>query len=447
VSFRSPRLLLATPDGTVFDHPSLLAVARTGDDVVEPGESPIPLPTGAKLVQLPGRRPIGLDPDTGRVEVVEHFAAGRKRFRPEAVGALTPPGYTRTLLPAGARDGGPILPQWAYAACGWGEGGAVVWAMRTDRRQHWNPARFSTPDLERRIAARLEASPGNRVLRQVANCSRSYRCFTAQNVFYERDEGAIAASNWCNAQCVGCLSKLPPGGPPSSHERITDAPLADDMAEVATHHLEHARGRAMVSFGQGCEGEPLTRWKEIERAIRITRTRTRRGSFNINTNASLPEALGALFEAGMDAVRVSLNSATPDLYAAYYQPVGYSFSDVERAIGVARRAKAYLALNLLLFPGVTDREGEADRLCGLVAKHRVDQIQTRSLCIDPDQYMAVARDTGAAGSPVGIPNLIARLQQARPGLVIGNFARALTERSRAIPVRGRASSRSPPSPR
>ena len=183
-------LLIAAPDGTVYDHPTLRAVGRSGDEVVDPAATPIPLPRFAKLVRLPGRLPLGFNPTTGNAEVVERFDAGGKSFRPDAVGALLPPGYSRLLLPSATPSKGQPLPQWAYAAAGWSDQGPVTWAMRTDRRRHWDPGRFSTPDLKQRIARRLKASPGNRVLRQVANCSRNYRCFTAQNIFYERDEGA-----------------------------------------------------------------------------------------------------------------------------------------------------------------------------------------------------------------------------------------------------------------
>jgi len=70
---------------------------------------------------------------------------------PHAVGALLPPGYTRTYLPGEVKLHGPALPQWAYAAAAWGKRRAVTWALRTDRRDHWNPERFSTPDLKARI--------------------------------------------------------------------------------------------------------------------------------------------------------------------------------------------------------------------------------------------------------------------------------------------------------
>jgi MoaA/NifB/PqqE/SkfB family radical SAM enzyme len=203
------------------------------------------------------------------------------------------------------------------------------------------------------------------------------------------------------------------------------------MAEVAVRHLEAATGRVMVSFGQGCEGEPLLRWREIERTIRMVRARTRRGSLHANTNGSLPEALGRLVGAGLDSVRISTNSASPDLYEAYYRPRGYGLADVERSIRVARGKGAYVALNLLTFPGVTDREGEVERLAGLLRRTGVDQVQTRPLALDPDLYLEVARGRGAGGPPIGIRRLIRELARARPGLVVGNFSRARGERRAA----------------
>ena len=96
---------------------------------------------------------------------------------------------------------------------------------------------------------------------------------------------------------------------------------------------------------------------------------------------------------------------------------------------MAKARGAYVAVNLLTFPGVTDREGEAERLARLVGDLQVDQVQTRSLAIDPDVYVEVARGRGAGGRPLGIPALLDRLREARPGLVIGNFARARGERA------------------
>jgi pyruvate-formate lyase-activating enzyme len=457
------RLLFADSRGVVYDHPHLLAAARSGDDLFAPREAAIPLPEGARLCLLPGRRPVGIDPDTGEQVVLSEVKVGRKTLVPHAVGATLPPGFTRTLLPAssagsasGARpltraadgfatiesgasppnphplrgDEPPVLPQWAYTAAGLGEDGPVAFALHTDRRAHWSVASHSTAALAPLVKARL-AGTKNPVWHQIGKCALHFCCFTAQNTFYGKDEGAIPSSAACNARCVGCLSEQEEGMPPASHERILRPPSPEEMAEVAAEHLARARGRVIVSFGQGCEGEPLLRYREIARAIRLARERTARGSLNVNTNGSRPEALAALLDAGLDACRISLNSASPDLYAAYYRPVGYGVADVVRSMKVAKEKGAYLALNLLTFPGVTDREEEAERLCRLVAEVGADQVQTRSLAIDPDVYMAVARDRGGRGRAIGIPALVRALKRARPGLVVGNFSRAKEERRTA----------------
>ncbi|HEX8909199.1 MAG TPA: radical SAM protein [Anaeromyxobacteraceae bacterium] len=429
------RLLFADAQGVVYDHPRLLAAVRSGDALRAPvpGERAAPLPEGATLCLLPGRRPVGVDPATGETVTLREVTVGRRTFVPQAVGATLPPGWTRALLPAAAppplagADEAPLLPQWAYTAAALGVRGPVVFALHTDRRRHWSPSTHSTPDLARRVEARLAATR-NPIWRQIARCALEWRCFTAQNTFYGRDEGAIPSSAACNAACVGCLSEQEEGMPPASHERIARPPSAEEMAEVAAEHLATARGRPMVSFGQGCEGEPLLRWREIARAIRLVRARTRRGSIHLNSNGSLTLGLGALLDAGLDACRISINSASPDLYAAYYRPVGYGLADVVRSMELAVRRGAYLSLNLLTFPGVTDREGEAERLWRLVAKVKPHQVQTRSLAIDPELYLALARGRGGGGSPIGMKALIEGLRRARPGLVIGNFSRARRER-------------------
>jgi pyruvate-formate lyase-activating enzyme len=427
----APKLLFADPKGRVMEHPYLIATLRSGEELVPPQDRPIPLPAAGRLVHLPGRLPVGLNPETGELELVREMKVGGKRFVPSAVGALLPPGYTRTFLPGEVKGDGPLLPQWAYTAAAWGKDGPVAWAIHTDTRSHWDPERYSTPEMKALVDGHMARFPGNRVLKQLKTCALLYRCFTAQNTFYVRDEAAIPASVMCNARCVGCISDQPEDGPPSSHERMDDGPSGEEMGAIGLYHLEHASGRAMVSFGQGCEGEPLTRYKAIAEAIRSMRAHTDKGSININTNASLTHGLAALFDAGLDAVRVSLNSAVKELYEAYYKPVKYTWEDVEASIALARERGAYLALNLLLFPGVTDREGEVRALERLVSRYQVDQVQTRSLCIDPIQYLEVARGRGAGGEPIGIRALLKRLKAARPGLIIGNFARGLEERDNA----------------
>ncbi|MBL8938963.1 MAG: radical SAM protein, partial [Archangium sp.] len=164
---RSLKLLLADPKGRVFEHPWLLASLRSDESVLPPPpkERPIPLPEGAKLAHLPGRLPVGFDPETLEPVLVKEFEADGKRFVPHAVGATLPPGFTRTYLPGEVSKGdGPILPQWAYTAAAWSEDGPVVWALHTDRRKHWTPKNFSTPEVKLLVKEHLARFPGNKVL-------------------------------------------------------------------------------------------------------------------------------------------------------------------------------------------------------------------------------------------------------------------------------------------
>src|SRR5439155_880832 len=111
----------------------------------------------------------------------------------------------------------------------------------------------------------------------------------------------------------------------------------EEMAAIGIAHLARAPGRTMVSFGQGCEGEPLTRAREIGEAIRRMRQATGRGCINVNTNGSLPGRLALLIDAGLDACRISLNSAHKPLCEADYQPIQYGSEEVEESIRVERR--------------------------------------------------------------------------------------------------------------
>src|SRR6516225_1105234 len=165
---RPPALLVADPSGKVLEHPRLLATVRSGDEVLPPPEPGVPLPEGGRLVHLPGRRPVGVDPDTGELVLVSEVQVGRRRFVPDAVGALVPPGWTRTYLPGEVKADGPVLPQWAYTAAGWDgqRGGPVASARHPAPPTHSAPARFWTPQLKAQVRGTRTAAPETRVLRQ-----------------------------------------------------------------------------------------------------------------------------------------------------------------------------------------------------------------------------------------------------------------------------------------
>jgi molybdenum cofactor biosynthesis enzyme MoaA len=288
--------------------------------------------------------------------------------------------------------------------------------MRTDESENWEPRRFAEGELEALLDRRIATDPANRVLRQVALCSREYGCFTAQNVFLERGEAALPVSPKCNARCVGCISEQEPdAGLPSPQLRIAFETSADELARVAVHHLERV-DNGIVSFGQGCEGEPLLRSITIARAIELIRKRRSNGTINLNTNGSMPAALQRCIDAGLQAVRISLNSFRPHVYAAYYRPAGYDLYDVFESIRTASNAGLRVSLNLLTHPGVTDEEQEVRAMEALLTDVRVDMIQTRTLNIDPEWYFDTV---GRPSRPIGMRAALESIRNA--GVAVGNF--------------------------
>jgi pyruvate-formate lyase-activating enzyme len=195
-------------------------------------------------------------------------------------------------------------------------------------------------------------------------------------------------------------------------------PTASEIAEIILHHVTQVN-ESVASFGQGCEGEPLMRAQELAMAVRMVREKTSRGTIHLNTNGSLPEKLKALMSAGLDSVRVSLNSPTEKYYSSYFRMSGYNFQDVQRSISLALEAGIFVSLNLFFMPGFTDMESEAESLLVFLKKFPVHMIQTRNLNMDPDYYL----DTiGFEESrPIGIRNLLSLLKREFPALKIGYY--------------------------
>ena len=158
------------------------------------------------------------------------------------------------------------------------------------------------------------------------------------------------------------------------------------------------------------------------------------GTVNCNTNASRTDAVIRLAEAGLTSMRVSLNSARPELYNRYYRPSGYTFDDVRASIREARSRGVWVSLNLLVFPGVTDTEEELDALAHLVGENGVSMIQWRNLNIDPEWYFKLM--SGGEGqeklelSPsMGLTSFMKRLKKLCPWLRYGYFNPYLGEKA------------------
>jgi pyruvate-formate lyase-activating enzyme len=352
---------------------------------------------------LPGRSPL--------------LAGARVAERRTALAALLPAGYTRLLLPAYRhRPDAPPLPLFGYTFACVIDDELYVAATRTDESEDWTPRYFGEGELDAILARRQAEDPRNRTLAQLAICSREYGCFTAQNVFLERGEAALPVSPKCNAACVGCISELEPdAGMPSPQRRVAFEADVDDVARIAIRHLERVPD-GIVSFGQGCEGEPLLRVTTIERTIAKIRAARSNGTVNLNTNGSLPKSLRRLIDAGLQAVRISLNSFRPDVYAAYYRPVGYGLDDVIESVALAVASGLRVSLNLLTHPGVTDERAEIEALERVLRAHPVTMVQTRTLNIDPERYFA---SVGRPIDPLGMREALQRIE--RLGVGVGNF--------------------------
>ncbi|HZY99046.1 MAG TPA: radical SAM protein [Candidatus Baltobacteraceae bacterium] len=357
---------------------------------------------------LPERGPLICHPERSEAK-----SKGR-RIYPLAV--ALPAGYTRLLLPAYEElPGAPPLPLFGYTFACVVDDELFVAAMKTDESEDWQPRYFAEGELESILGRRLARDPDNRVLQQVALCSREYGCFTAQNVFLERGEAALPVSPKCNARCVGCISELEPdAGMASPQRRIAYEVTAQELARVAVSHLECVDG-GIVSFGQGCEGEPLLRSIAIARAIGLIREARQNGTVNLNTNGSLPGELRRCIDAGLQAVRISLNSFRPRTYAAYYRPIGYALDDVLESIRAASESGLRVSLNVLTHPGVTDDEAEVDAMTAFLRAVRVDLIQTRTLNIDPHRYFAMV---GRPENPLGMRRAIEAMRDLTR---VGNF--------------------------
>lgn len=405
----------ADEDGNGYIDEAHYALGLLGNQFVEPAEEElIPLPEGASLTMIPDRQAVVMTRD-GRF--VPYKGKGW------VMGALLPQGFTRTLLPAFLnKPGAPGLPLFGYAAVCAKNGELYVAALPTDEDRKWNPRYFNTADLAKRVEKLQAKFPHNRLLKQLGHCALTYGCFTAQNIFYGRWEGGIPVSPVCNAQCLGCISLQPSECCPSPQSRLTFVPTLTEIVELGVNHLEKG-AEAIISFGQGCEGDPSMQAELIAEAITEMRRITQRGTINMNTNAGNTAGIEKLCRAGIDSLRVSLNSATDAVYTQYYRPRSYTFDNVRQSLKLAAEHGVYTYLNLLTYPGINDCEQEVENLLALVRECQVKAIQIRNLNIDPETMQGILQTV--EGEALGVPAFLQILEEELPDVAIGNYTKPL----------------------
>jgi pyruvate-formate lyase-activating enzyme len=419
-----PQLIVANAAGEIFELPNFRTAGRSGREIypLDPAVL-IPLPESSRLYFLPQRAPLGF---------ARQNLTPRRLDKYKAVAAFLPPGYTIFSVAAYQRQAtAPLLPIYAYSAVCWYRGRFHVPARRVDDDVKHDPGQFAPVKIKKLVAQRCRQFPDNRLISHHGlNCALRYGCPNAQNFFLNRWEAPIAVSGACNAACVGCISEQPPGTVQSPHDRLGFVPTVEEMVEMAAPHLESAPN-AIISFGQGCEGEPLLQAPLIAAAIKKIRRHTSRGTIHLNTNGSRPEMVSRLIDAGLNSIRVSLNSAREPIYTAYYQPRTYGFSDVVECIRRARQHGLWTSINYLSFPGVTDDESEFAALSHLLESTGLHMIQWRNLNIDPDWYVD-SIGLPAATKALGMPLLLQKVREKFPCVCFGYFNPPVAGEQRSV---------------
>ena len=414
------RLIYADENGQIYDHPHLEMVGASGGIWQRVDERHlIPLPPGSELFQLPNRVPLGYDRKKERFIRLEKDPNDHGR-KVQAVAAFMAPAHTQILTAAYHSDeSAPILPLFSYTAVGWREGQFLVAGLRTDPLVRQDIDQFDQQELEKRAGEALAAQRENRLVQHLGTCALSYGCPAAKNYFLERWEAPLPTSPQCNAACIGCISLQENSEICASQERIAFVPSPEEIAEVAINHLQNAV-EPLVSFGQGCEGEPLLQGNTLKRAVDLIRSQTELGTINLNTNGSLPQKIDQLRNSGLDSIRVSLNSTRESYYHQYYKPKGYTFSEVKESLRVMKKGGGFTSVNLLTLPGVTDEEEEVEAIVRLIDETGIDLIQLRNLNIDPKWYL---KKIGyrASGARLGLLKMMEGIRKSHPQVKFGYF--------------------------
>jgi len=415
-----PYMLYADSNGRIYEHPYLRMVGFSGFTPTPfKAEDLIPMPEFSKLFFIPDCPPIGLDLSTGDYRVVPEVEIDGEMIRCFGVATFLEPGLVRSLLPAVDYSlKSYMLPTWAYTTVGFKEDRYWAAGFRVEYNHRWDPRNYNDRELVPAIEKYQREHLCGDLVEHLINCATNNHCFAAKNLFFSRWEAPLPVSRGCNAECLGCLSLQPDHSCEASHQRISFRPTKEEIVSIAVRHLNKAP-EAIVSFGQGCEGEPLTEYELIADSIKEIRRQTDKGTINLNTNGSWPERIRLIAKSGLDSIRISINSARPELYQAYYRPRNYYFEDVVHSIALSRDMGMYTMINYLVFPGISDQEGEIAALKELVRKTGINFIHLKNLNIDPQCYLEKMPKEESPG--IGMKKMVAILEGEFPDLELGYF--------------------------
>jgi wyosine [tRNA(Phe)-imidazoG37] synthetase (radical SAM superfamily) len=415
-----PNMLYADSVGRVYDHPYYKMTGFSGNAPRSlTADDLIPMPEYSKLFFIPDCPPIGVDPSTGEYAVVPEVEIDGAPTKCFALAAFPEAGLVRSHLPAADyRSKTYTLPTWGYTAVGFKDDRYWIAAFRVEYNPKWDPRNYDDRELIPAIKRYRKKSVDGPLLNHLIGCATNNHCFAAKNLFLRRWEAPLPLSRRCNSDCLGCLSLQKDPLCKASHDRISFKPSRGEIVSIAVAHLNEAP-EPVVSFGQGCEGEPLTEYRLIAESIKEIRKQTDKGTINLNTNGSSPEKIRLIANSGLDSIRISMNSARREFYEAYYRPKGYDFEDVTRSIAVSQELGLYTMINYLVFPGATDQEEELEALKKLIGRTGLHFLHLKNLCIDPQLY--VARMPASKSWALGMKTMARLLELEFPDLELGYF--------------------------
>jgi molybdenum cofactor biosynthesis enzyme MoaA len=407
--------------GEIFDLPGYSAAGMAGAALVPLTlDDTIPMPFGGELMMMPDRTPVLYHIGNRRFEILDEnpYAPGEPIF---PVAAFNSPGFVISYVSAYRENtAAGFLPLFSYGAVGWHEDKFRSAVIRVDREPRQDLRRMKPEDVVAGIADIQRKLPDNRLETHLEKCAMEYGCPAAKNFFLGRYEAPLPTSPRCNARCLGCLSLQKDSEIHISQTRINFTPSSAEIAEIALFHTRRVK-QSVVSFGQGCEGDPLLAAQVIAPAINQIRSVTGDGTINMNTNGSKPQTLKKLFKAGLDSVRISLNSVRKDCYNAYFRPNGYRFSDVMKSIEIALELGKFVSINYLNCPGFTDSPKELEALTAFLKVYPIGMIQWRNLNFDPIRYWNMMSAVADHGTPLGMQHILDEIKKSFPSLKYGYF--------------------------
>jgi pyruvate-formate lyase-activating enzyme len=413
--------VVANSEGEIFELEGYAAVGMAGSSlVILTRDNTEPVPYGGEFMRLPDRLPVVFNLKKSRFETLteDPHHPGEPIF---PVAAFNSPGYVNAYTCAyeegAAAD---TLPLFSYGATGWDDEGFCSAVIHVDLERRQDLRLMTLDKVEAGMALMETRLPENRLRQHLETCAMEYGCPAAKNFFIGRCEAPLPVSRSCNAGCLGCISLQKEGHVTAPQDRIGFTPTPEEIADVALAHIRKV-DKSVVSFGQGCEGDPLMAGPVVPEAIRRIRAATDRGTINMNTNGSRPDLVKALFEAGLDSIRVSMNSVQEPCYNAYFRPGGYRFQNVMASIETALQMNKFVSINYLNCPGVTDAPEEIETLDRFLTRHPVHLIQWRNLNFDPFRYWEHMRDAAPLGAPAGIKIALKQVQNRFPDVTHGYF--------------------------